>query len=53
MAFGADKIIARGRKYALNWDLRKVMIFWTNSPMKNVLTWCMIEKLKHSFNDRE
>lgn len=26
---------------------------WTNSPMQNILTWCMIEKLKHSFNDKE
>ena len=30
-----------------------VEVRWTNSPMKNVLTWCMIEKLKHSFNDKE
>lgn len=37
----------------LNGDLRKEVLFWTNGPMKTILTWCMIEKLKHSFNDKE
>ena len=34
------------------WGFALFILFGTNSPMQNILTWCMIEKLKHRFNDK-